>query len=74
MQGINNFEKKLNEPFQDNIPKRYVSNDKNIETMFKEIKMVILDNEDYAKNINDPEALEKDLYDLLKNHAKKGEN
>ena len=74
LQGINNFEKKLNESFQDNIPKRYVSNDKNIETMFKEIKMVILDNEDYAKNINDPEALEKDLYDLLKNHAKKGEN
>lgn len=73
LQGINNFDKKNDEQFMDNMPKRYVSNDNNIGLIVSEIQEIILQNEQYSKNIINPEELEKDLYDFLKNHMK-GDN
>ena len=73
LQGINNFDKKNDEQFIDNMPKRYVSNDNNIGLIVSEIQEIILQNEQYSKNIINPEELEKDLYDFLKNHMK-GDN
>ena len=55
------------------MPKRYVSNDNNIGLIVSEIQEIILQNEQYSKNIINPEELEKDLYDFLKNHMK-GDN
>ena len=31
-------------------------------------------NDEYSKNIIDTEQLEKDLYDFLNNHIKRGDN
>ena len=74
LQGVNSSDRFINEDRYSNTFVNTMNISNNLDELVNQLKDVILNNQEYSKKIINEENLEKDLYDFLNSHIKKGDS